>query len=227
MLSISDIKDCFQIGFFCLTACVAIKGLNKWQEELKGKIEYEAAKQALVQAYLIHDQIRIVRGQGTISVPFLPIFKAREQKEDETNNQRSAEDLRSLLRQKFQLLEAKLPDIYPVMVEVKAVFGEDAMEKLKKLTDLTSKLNVAIEAYCDGVYEGKTRKEIDKYYNIIFNINEVECPDYLSDKVSVDDMNFRKNLDATMQEIEDYFKPKLNRELSISWFCDFKKKIKL
>ncbi|PZV26557.1 MAG: hypothetical protein DCF12_09050 [Snowella sp.] len=221
------IKDCFQIGFFVLTACVAIKGLNKWQEELKGKIEYEAAKQALVQAYLIHDQIRIVRGEGIISVPSLPILKAREPKKYETNNQRIAEDRRSLLRQKFQVLEDKLPDIYPVMVEVKAVFGEEAMEKLKRLTDLTSKLNVAIEAYCDGVYEGKTRKEIDKYYNIIFNINEVECPDYVSENISVDDMNFRKNLDAAMEEIKDYFIPKLDRELSISWFCNCKKKIKL
>jgi hypothetical protein len=213
MLSISDIRDCTQSIFFVIASYTAIRGLQKWKEEIKGKIEYEAAKQALVQAYLIHDQIRIIRGEGFISVPFLPILKAREPKQYETNNQQIAEDRRSLLRQKFQVLEAKLPDIYPVMVEVKAVFGKEAMEKLKKLTDLSSKLNVAIDAYCDGIYQGKKRKEIERYYNIIHNINEVECPDLISDdEVSLDDMNFRKNLDTAIQEIEDYFIPKLNRK---------------
>jgi hypothetical protein len=210
-ISLEVIRDILQTFFYATASIVGWIGLKKWREELKGKIEYEAAKQALVQSYSIRDQIRIV--QSPVMSP--SEWSGCKTTEYETENQRKANESFFAYSKRFQELQVKISGMYPAMVEAEAVFGEESREKLDKLIGITRRLWTAILLYHRGLYNDRHNPEgaNSRYFNIIYGINEVENPNLSSEEEPVvDDDNFKQDIDAAMQEIQEYFAPKLGHK---------------
>ncbi len=200
---LEPIKDIAQIFFYITLAAVAWKGLHKWQKESKGKIEYEAAKQALAKAYSIRDRIRIL--QITIIIP--SEWAERELTCDETENERRANNSFFAYNKRFKHIREETSRLYPAMVEAEAVFGEEAREKLDRLISMTKRLRVAIQVYHKLISKGlgQSGGTNDKYFNIINGVSgQMEEP--------VDDDNFKMDLDNIMQEIQEYFIQKMGRK---------------
>lgn len=199
---LEPIKDIAQIFFYLTVATVACKGLQKWQKESKGKVEYEAAKQALAKAYSIRDRIRTL--QITMIVP--SEWAEREAIWNENENERRANNSFFAYNKRFKLIREETSKLYPIMVEVEAVFGTEAREKLDKLIGMTKRLRVAIQVYHKLIYKGlgQSGGANDKYFNIINGVTgQTEKP--------VDDDNFKADLDNIMQEIQEYFFQKMGR----------------
>jgi hypothetical protein len=208
-MNLEIIRDIFQIVFFATASTVACIGLWKWREELKGKVEYETAKQALAKAYSVRDQIRMIQS----AIVFHSEWAGYESAEYETERQRKVNESFFAYSQRFQKLQDKVSELYPAMVEAEAVFGDEAREKLDELIAMTRRLWAAIVVYHQGLDQGRQNHQIAyrKFFNIINGINEFETPDMGTDEEPVDDDNFKRDLDAAMQEIKEYFSPRLGR----------------
>ena len=104
-------------------------------------------------------------------------------------------------------------ELYPVLVEAEAVFGDEARESFDALIKMTNRLWAAIWLYHQGLAQQWKNPSgpNNKYGNIIFGINEFECPNLEVDGKPVDDDNFRRDLDLAMQGIKEYFIPKLDQ----------------
>lgn len=203
------IRDIAQIIFYATGSLVAWIGLQKWREELEGKVKYEAAKRALAKTYSIRDQIRMIQS----GVIFASEWSEREPVGHETETHRQANNSFFVYQKRFQRLLNEVFEMYPVMVEAEAVFGEEAREKLDKLTAMTNRLWVAIVTYHQGLYEGgKNPQKLRKYRNIIHGINEFDHPNLGSDDQTTDDDHFKRDLDAAVQDIKEYFIPQLGRK---------------
>jgi hypothetical protein len=203
---LEPLKDVAQIFFYITLAIVACQGLRKWQKESKGKVEYDAAKQALIKAYSIRDRIRIL--QITIIIP--SEWAEREISWDETDDERRVNNSFFAYNKRFKHIREETSRLYPAIVEAEAVFGIEARAKLDKLINMTKRLRVAIQIYHKLLSKGLGRsgETSDKYFNIIDGINGVsEQTEEL-----IDDDNFKTDLDDVMQEIQDYFIQKMGRK---------------
>jgi hypothetical protein len=166
---LKPLKDIAQIFFYTTLAVVACQGLRKWQEESKGKVEYDAAKQALVKAYSIRDRIRIL--QITIIVP--SEWAERESIWNETDDERRVNNSFFAYNKRFKHIREETSRLYPAMVEAEAVFGIEAREKLDKLINMTRRLRVAIQIYHKLISKGlgQSGGTNDKYFNIINGVS--------------------------------------------------------
>lgn len=199
---LEPLKDIAQIFFYITLAIVASQGLRKWQKESKGKVEYDTAKQALAKAYSIRDRIQIL--QMTIIVP--SEWAGRELTWDETDDECRVNNSFFAYNRRFKHIREETSRLYPVMVEAEAVFGIEAREKLDKLIDMTRRLRVAIQIYHQLISKGlgQSGGEDDKYFNIINGVSG-------QTEKSIDDDNFKTDLDNVMQEIQDYFIQKMGQ----------------
>jgi hypothetical protein len=212
-MSLEIVRDVLQIFFYATASTVAWIGLRKWREELKGKVEYEAAKQALAKAYSVRDQIQMIQS----AIVFPSEWAGYEPTEYENESQRKASESFFAYSKRFQKLQDKIFELYPAMVDAEAVFGDEAREKLDKLIAMTRRLWAAIMVYHQDLYHRGQNPEVSnsRFFNIINGINEFEYPSLGAEEEPVDDGNFKKDLDAVMQEIKEYFIPKLGRKLPI------------
>jgi hypothetical protein len=200
---LEPLKDIAQIFFYTTLAIVACQGLRKWQKDSKGKVEYDAAKQALVKAYSIRDRIQTL--QTTILVS--SEWAERELSWDETDDECRVNNSFFAYNKRFKYIREETSRLYPVMVEAEAVFGTEGREKLDKLIDLTRRLRIAIQIYHKLISKGvgQSGGTNDKYFNIVNGVSgQIE--------ESIDDDNFKADLDAVMQEIQDYFIQKMGRK---------------
>jgi hypothetical protein len=200
---LEPLKNIAQIFFYITLAIVASQGLRKWQKESKGKDEYNAAKQALIRAYSIRDRIRIL--QMTIIVP--SEWAGRELSWDETDDEQRVNNSFFAYNKRFKYIREETSKLYPAIVEAEAIFGIEAREKLDKLIDLTKRLRVAIQIYHKLISRGvgESGGTNDKYFNIINGVSKQSGE-------SIDDDNFAADLDDVIQEIQDYFIPKMRRK---------------
>ena len=199
---IEVIKDISQIIFYLAVPTLTCIGLNSWKKELIGKNEYEIAKQALSKAYSIKHQIWIV--QNAIVYP--SEWAKRKPKENETESQKRAAESYFAYQKRLQSIENKINKIRPTMIEVEAVFGEEAKIKLDKLIAITDQLRAAITVYHKALYRGEPiNTKYNKYFNIMEGISG-------SEEDLEDDNGFKSELDAVMQEIKEYFMPKLGHK---------------
>ena len=203
-------RDIIQIVFYVIASVVACIGLQKWRAELKGKVEYEAAKQALAQSYCVRDQIWKIQN----GIVFSSEWAGYEPKGDENPDQRKASERFFAYGKRFQVLQENITGMYPAMVEAEAVFGEESRRKLDRLIIMTGRLWAAIVVYHQGLYKGSPSSEgaNSRFFNIVEGLNNIKDPRIGAEENIIDDGDFKKDLDTAMHEIQEYFIPKLGRK---------------
>jgi hypothetical protein len=199
MIVLEIVSTLVQIGFQVTAAYVALIGLQSWIIQLKGKTEYEVAKNVIAGAYRVRDEIR--RCQDTYIT--LTEWAEYQPKRQETAAQRMAMQSRQAYRQRYEKVVEAMNDWYPSTVEAEALFGEEARYLIDKLMDSCKLLRSSIEIYHSSLYSGQEDSNDKIFKNTIRGISSKSDP-YM-DIVNSDDDGFQKNLDDSIKGIEAYF----------------------
>lgn len=164
---LEDIRNVAQIVFQLTASGVAIFGLRSWMIQLKGKTEYEVAKNVIAGAYRIRDEIK------RCQEPFIASNEGIEYKpkERETAAQRLAAESWFVHRQRYEKVVAAVNDWYPHTVEAEALFGGEARQIVDKLEDCCKILRSAIEIYYSNLYLGQENSSDKIFKNIVCGIS--------------------------------------------------------
>lgn len=185
-------RNLIQIVFQLIASYVAIVGLRSWIIQLKGKTEYEAAKNVLVGAYRIRDEIK--RCQGGFLIP--SEWAEHKPTEGESEQSKQVGESHFAYTQRYNRVINALNDWYPAIVEAEALFGEEARLVISKLQDCCTRLRAAINIYHRALYRGEESDRTEKYFNIIQG---------LTASTGFDDDNFQQDLDDAVQGIQKFF----------------------
>jgi hypothetical protein len=201
-VTLDDVNKITETVFFVVTAGAAIYGLRTWRKELTGRASFDVAKKVVAGAYQIRDEIR--NCQAAFITP--DEWADRRPTPGETEAQRNTGQNFYALGRRYNRVHDVVVEWYPHVVEAEALFGKEARDLLDRLKLCARKLRAAIEIYHRAEYRGYLdHAKHDKYFNIIYGINDQEFPDLKDGDQPVNDDGFQASLVAALREIDGYF----------------------
>ena len=138
---ISVTKDIILIFAAIATAHVAINGLQSWSRELKGKADFEVARNLIRSVYKIRDELRYCRS------PWVTLGEFPENYDP--NNKSSDTEAKAysfIYTNRWKPVATALQDFESQALEAEALWGADFKPKTDELRQCARKLQVALEA---------------------------------------------------------------------------------
>lgn len=138
---ISVTKDIIVIFAAIATAHVAIKGLQSWSRELKGKADFEVARSLIRSVYKLRDELKYCRS---------PWITLGEFPEDYDPNKKTSEieakAYAFIYGNRWKPVATALQDFESQALEAEALWGSDFKPKTDELRQCARNLQVALEA---------------------------------------------------------------------------------
>lgn len=138
---LSITKDIVLIFAAIATAYVAIKGLQSWSHELKGKADFEVARGLIRSTYKLRDELRYCRS---------PWITLDEFPEDYDSNKKTpeieAKAYAFIYANRWKPVATALQDFESQALEAEALWGSDFKPKTDALRQCARNLQVALEA---------------------------------------------------------------------------------
>jgi hypothetical protein len=138
---ISVTKDIILIFAAIATAHVAINGLQSWSRELKGKADFEVARNLIRSVYKIRDELRYCRSPW-ITMGEFPDEYDSNNKSPETE----AKAYAYIYTNRWKPVATALQDFESQALEAEALWGTKFKPKTDELRQCARNLQVAIEA---------------------------------------------------------------------------------
>jgi hypothetical protein len=202
IVNLDDINKITETLFFLITASAAIYGLRTWRKELTGRASFDAAKNVVAGAYQVRDEIR--NCQASFMTP--DEWADRKPTADESPQQQQSAQIFYALGRRYNRVHDVIVQWNPHVIEAEALFGKEARDLLDRLKLCARKLSAAIEIYYRAEYHGHySHAKHEKFFNIIYGINDQEFPDLKGDDQPVIDDGFQENLVAALEDIDSYF----------------------
>lgn len=132
-------KDGFTAISVPITAIIAVRGLNTWQRQMKGAIEFELMRNVLRSTYKVRDTLKIMRS------PFIWEGEGDEVIDENPNTHLTQMDKAQRLR--WIKVNEAFAELNIVMNEAEVVWGAGARQKLSVLNKLYIDLGSALTSY--------------------------------------------------------------------------------
>ncbi len=152
------------LGFAAIiTASVAILGLKKWSVELKGKAEFEAARNLIRATYKLRDAIQSCRS------PFMSTYEYPESSQDNlitssTKQEQEAEALAYAYNNRMQPVWDALRELDLHTLEAEVLWGKGIRVHTDQLRRCVNRLFVAIQDHIENKKSGgKNFKKNEAY----------------------------------------------------------------
>ena len=180
------------------TVVIAARGLKSWQDELRGKSEYDIVRRLLKATYLVRNAIDDCRS---------PFFPASEFPPDNTATEKEPHNEATMwayiYNNRFNPLRDAMAEFEAATIEAEVLWGDTICKLTKSLTSCVFKLRCAVDKFIR--FEKNRRKngvgEIDEATNNI-----------LTDHVTAKSENeYTKELRIAITSIEDFLRPHLMR----------------
>jgi hypothetical protein len=138
---ISVTKDIILIFAAIATAHVAINGLQSWSRELKGKADFEVARNLIRSVYKIRDELKYCRS---------PWVTGGEYPKDYDSNNKSPDTESKayafIYTNRWKSVATALQDFESQALEAEALWGSDFKPKTDELRQCARNVQVALEA---------------------------------------------------------------------------------
>jgi hypothetical protein len=158
----SIIKDICLAGAAATTAYVAYTGLEKWQKELRGKANFEVARELIKSIYKLRDELSYCRSPFIAALEFPESYRGTRQHTDEENGQAYAH----VYTNRWEPVGNAVQNFDTAVLEAEALWGEAIKEKAAILRQCVRSLQVDIESFIDDKYSGgenfKAEREFGK-----------------------------------------------------------------
>lgn len=198
---VSLAKDFATLVAACVGAWVAIKGLNAWRRQLKGKTDYELARKVLRACYKVRDSIASVRHPAIWSAEFDAAQKKVVIDDPTLKDYPDAAKRFAVYQVRWTRLSEALSELDAEAFEAEVSWETPIKAKLADLRRLVGKLRWAINEHIDARTDSQKRmqpqgKEAD---DVVFDKGDEHSPDEFSQKVQ-----------KAIAEIEEILRPHLS-----------------
>lgn len=186
-------KDVVSIIGTSSAVILGVIGLTTWKRQLTGTNEYELAKKALLGAYEVEQAIQSVRS------PMLHLRK------EEVEAGRSLEEEQNIYNERMKLLYQKWAELQITRLETKVVWSNDAFNTFNELHQRVADLRGAIwlHFWMKGAFAGPGATVDNSYERVRENDTIIY---YLND-----DDEFTKKVRSSIENIEQFFTPKVRK----------------
>ena len=195
----SIMKDIFLAGAATITAYVALKGLEKWKDELSGKANFEVARDFIRTVYKLRDEIHYCRS---------PFISAAEFPEGYNGalggitNEEKGDAYFYVYKTRWQPVSEAVQNFDTAVLEAEALWGKEVKEAGEKLRNLVIRLRFSLDTFIQNEYSRNqdfTDRELDAKIRADVNRSRSER-DTLSPAI-----------DEVIKEIEELVRPHLKR----------------
>ncbi len=184
-----------------VTAGLAWKGLNRWSAELKGKSEFEVARNLIRATYKLRDAIQSCRN------PLMSIYKDPEGGRDNpvtssTKQEQEAEALAYAYNNRMQPVWDALRELDLHTLGAEVLWGKEIRLHTDKLRHSAHRLFIALQDFiADKKSGGKDSKQDEAYAKLIRKT--------VYDSWDEEDNEFSKKITSVITEIETIVRPHL------------------
>lgn len=206
----SILKDICLSGAAITTATVAWRGVSKWKNELRGKVEFEVGRGLILTTYKLRNAIDNCRNPFLSASEYPEDYSSKRQKMSfEEKGQATGYLYNNRLKEVLQCIQ----EFDAATLETEALWGSPVSDRANKLRDCVSELKAGIWMYVNNDLGGgeifKSDKELaEEIKAIVMNIKQEKNP-------------FTLKVNKAVEEIEKYVRPHLSRRkqsLDISKF---------
>lgn len=197
---VSLAKDCATLVAACIGAWVAIKGLNAWRRQLRGKTDYELARKILRASYKVREAIRAVRHPAIWNPEFAAAEKQVVVENDDLKRFPDAARLFAVYQVRWSELSAAVTELDAEAFEAEISWGAPFRAKLLELRKLVSLLRWAVDRHIEKMADSSGRmqppnQEVD---DLIYDKSGKRGPD-----------DFAQKIQSAVSEIEEALRPHL------------------
>jgi ribosome-associated translation inhibitor RaiA len=179
---------------------VAYTGLEKWHKELRGKANFEVAREFIKSVYKLRDEIKICRS------PFISAMEFPKGYYTSHGNHTAEEKGQAMAHvygRRWESVGKATQEFDTVSLEAEALWGISIKEKIQDFRKCVHSLNVYIQAYISNEYSDNEDFNSDQEHakevkNVIWDIKSEEN-------------DYTKRIDAAIEALEKEIRPHLSR----------------
>lgn len=201
---VSVLKDLVVGLAACVGAWTAYRGLNTWQQQLKGSNEYQLARRLAINAFKLRDAMQRARSPymlaGEVDIP--PEVIARL-----PDAELNFKALESAYTNRWKHVAEAVEALNVELLEGEAIWGEDVTEAfapLKRLRDaLFHTIGLHLRSNDPSIPEGQRQMNA--------NLLKENFPSVLTKKDDPEQDTFTTDLQNAIRKVEEFLKPHLKR----------------
>jgi hypothetical protein len=202
IIAMPIIKDIIITCAAAIGAIVAILGLKTWRKELRGKTEYDLARNILRTTYRVRNAIQIVRNPWMTTSEYSP---KTEPQDSNISENKSNDAVTYAYEKRWEYVSKALVDLDVYILEAEALWGSSILEKVKPLHKCVSILLANLNMYLRSLHDRRYAERLnDKFYEKVNDIIYSKSDDPEKDE-------FYKEVIDAVKGIETIVKPHLER----------------
>lgn len=196
------LKEVIFAGSAITGAIVAVKGLNTWRHQLKGKFEYDLSRRILVSLFKYRDAISGVRHPAMwgYEMPNPPEDKAKDMSPDQIKFYGTSKAYQA----RWDKVQEERISLYADLLEAEAIWGTKLNDLFKVVFDLQHELFTQIRHYLELINPDTSERKKEAIEKIDKNKRDI-----MYDELGEEPDEFKKDLLDAIKVIESYLKLKL------------------
>ncbi len=202
---ISVFKDIFLAGAAITGAIVAVKGLGTWQRQLHGQADYDLSRRLLVTVFKYRDAIDRVRDPAMFNdeQPLPPEDQVARMNDEQIRHY----GISHAYQVRWDKVKTDRSNLYADLLESEALWDLTCKELFQVLFDLEHELFTDIRQYLELI-NPQTRQDMK---NALAEIRR-DRREVMYDHSGEDPDDFKQEVQAAINAIEAYLKPKLKHD---------------
>lgn len=190
------LKDLCIAGAAITTAYIAYTGIEKWKSELKGKAEFDAARNLIKSAYKLRDEVEQCRRPFIVAGAF-----AKSQGKNDPDEDGKA--WANIYEGRWEPVAAAIQEFEVAALEAEALWGKGIKEKSTVILQLVRMLRAAIHGLIRSKYTGGESFRNRDFADQMLAITG-QAPSSKAEE-------FRQDLEAAVKALEGDIRPHLGR----------------
>ena len=195
----SIIKDIFLAGAAAVTAYVAFTGIEKWKSELRGKANFDVARELIKSVYKLRDEMEYCRS------PFVPAHEFPEGFRGGMNKltpEERGQAWAHVYHNRWEPVGSAVQEFDAALLEAEALWGGQIREKALRFRRTVQNLRSSIDAVIYNEYsDGEDFKEREFGTKMRANVSATRKD---KNELSIE-------IEASIKDVENEIRPHLSR----------------
>jgi hypothetical protein len=195
----SIIKDIALAAAACVTGYVAIVGLGAWQREIRGRANFDVARQLAKSVYVLRDQVSYCRSPFTAAQEFPSGYQGGL---SNPTGKEEGDAWAHVYANRWMSVGKAVQDFDAASLEAEALWGHDVKVQWAELRGCVRELQVDIEMFIRDKYsDGHLFKNTELAKTIESGVWDMKS----------DDNELTKRINKAIAGIEAFLRPHLSR----------------
>jgi hypothetical protein len=143
-----------------ITAIVAILGLRKWREELRGRADFEVARALIRATYKLRDELELARSPFVRASEFPPNYKGA----GNHTPKEEADAWWHVYKSRWEPVGKALQELQAQVLEAEALWGSEARTKGEAIRTCAHNVFVAFQTIVENAASGGRDFESDREF---------------------------------------------------------------